>query len=221
MSPQEMFSRFFQNKDSNTKKKKPPFSTLVILLVAGIGLMLLSHFYGAGSKSPSASPANAEPQSLSDEVSSFKNNEKKSFETMQDYAAYYEENLKNILDKVMGVSNVNVWITLSTSEQNVYEKDDKTNQTRTNEQDRNGGTRETTETNRDESIVIVDGGNGKGPLIVTKRSPIVEGVVVVADGVENPTVKNWIKDAASSVLNVPSYKVIVIPAKSKEDANGA
>ena len=72
----------------------------------------------------------------------------------------------------------------------------------------------------DENIVIIDGGNGKGPVLVTKRSPIVEGVVVVADGVQSPTVKNWIKDAASSVLNVPSYKVVVIPAKSEEDSNG-
>ncbi|MGV3487619.1 MAG: stage III sporulation protein AG [Tuberibacillus sp.] len=222
MSPQDLFSRLFNSsKDPKQRKKKPSYQTLIILLFIGIGLMLLSHFYGSGSGKKSDVPANAEPQTISDDVSTFKTNEKKTFDTMQDYAAYYEENLKDILDKVMGVSNVNVWITLSTSEQNVYEKDDKTDQTRTSEEDHNGGTRETTQNNRDENIVIVDGGNGKGPILVTKRSPIVEGVVIVADGVQSPTVKSWIKDAASSVLNVPSYKVVVIPAKMKEDLNGA
>lgn len=223
MSPRELFSRIFPNQSNDHKNKngnkKPPYQTLVLLLIFGIGLMLFSHFYGSSSGKGSSLEVGAKPISVTGDINTLKN-EKKTFNTMQDYAAYYEENLKNILEKVMGVSNVNVWITLSTSEQNIYEKDNKTGQTHTSEADHNGGTRETTENSRDENIVIIDGGNGKGPVLVTKRSPIVEGVVVVADGVQSPTVKNWIKDAASSVLNVPSYKVVVIPAKSEEDSNG-
>jgi stage III sporulation protein AG len=224
MSLHELIKRLFKNQSNDNKdnngKKKTSYQTLVLLLIVGIGLMLLSHFYGTRS-GKGLNQGEAKPVSVNQNVSDFKSTEKKSFNTMQDYADYYQENLKDILSKVMGVSNVNVWITLSTSEQNVYEKDDKTDQTRTSEEDHNGGTRTTTQTSNDENIVIMDGGNGKGPILVTKRSPIVEGVVVVADGVQSPTVKNWIKDAASSVLNVPSYKVIVIPAKSKEDSNGA
>jgi stage III sporulation protein AG len=221
MSPRDLFetikSRLFTDNTkgmSSTKgKRKSPLSTLIILFVFGVTLMLISHIYGSQlkEKSPPAHQT-AETASVAKDVATFKSQGKKSFNSMEDYATYYEERLKEILNKVMGVSDVDVMITLETSTQNVYEKDENVDQTHTTEEDHSGGTRESIQKKQENKVVIIDGGSGKGPIVVTKKSPVVQGVFVVAKGVENPTIKSWIVEAVSSVLDVPSYKVIVAPA---------
>ncbi|WP_077616630.1 stage III sporulation protein AG [Caenibacillus caldisaponilyticus] len=214
MSPRDLLDRLING--NKTAKKSSSLKTLFILLILGIGLMVLSHIFGAKTHdSPASSARSAKPASVSEDVAAFKSHEKKTFDSMQEYAVYYEESLKEILGKIMGVSDVDVMITLETDAQNVYEKDAKTDQSRTSEEDHSGGTRDQSETSRDEKTVIVDA-NNKGPIIVTRKSPIIRGVVIVADGVQNPTVKSWVIDAASSVLDIPSYRVVVVPGKQKE-----
>jgi stage III sporulation protein AG len=214
VSPRDLLDRLING--NKTAKKSSSLKTLFILLILGIGLMVLSHIFGAKTHdSPASSARSAKPASVSEDVAAFKSHEKKTFDSMQEYAVYYEESLKEILGKIMGVSDVDVMITLETDAQNVYEKDAKTDQSRTSEEDHSGGTRDQSETSRDEKTVIVDA-NNKGPIIVTRKSPIIRGVVIVADGVQNPTVKSWVIDAASSVLDIPSYRVVVVPGKQKE-----
>ncbi|MFC4617953.1 stage III sporulation protein AG [Camelliibacillus cellulosilyticus] len=221
MSPRDLWeaftSRFLTKK--GTGQKKTTMQTLVILLLLGIGLMLLSHFYGSRTAADQAvTNDKVKPTSVAKDVATFKSHQKKSFNSMEDYATYYQERLKELLNKVMGVSNVDVMIMLDTSVQNIYEKDNKVDKKSTSEEDQNGGTRESNETTQNDNAVIIDGSGGKTPLIITEKSPIVRGVAVTADGVQNPTVKSWIIDVVSSVLDVPSYKVSVVPAKSKEDS---
>ena len=198
------------------KKKKSSLQTLIILLILGVGLMIFSHFYATRS----SETAGTEPKTVqttaenaNKEIATFNSNKKNTFSSFEDYATYYEDNLTDILNEVAGVSNVHVWVVVDSSIQNVYEKNTDTQNNRTSEEDKDGGTRVSNEQSQKKDVVIIDG----EPVVVTQKSPVVKGVMVVANGVDNPAVKSWIVDAVSSVLGIPSYNVSVTQAKSKEE----
>jgi stage III sporulation protein AG len=212
MSPQKLLKTILSLSKKETRKNNSSTKSLTILLVLGIGFLLFSHFYGSGKKDLQSVTASTLPKALpAKDIATFKSNQKKNFPSMEAYASYYEERLTDILNQVKGVSNVRVLVTLNTDIQNVYKTDTQTKQNRTTEQDQNGGTRQTNEQSKDENVVIIDGKDGKKPVVITKKSPVIQGVLVVAEGAENPTIKSWIQQAVSSVLDVPSYNVYVLP----------
>ncbi|MNW16560.1 hypothetical protein D3C71_2154450 [compost metagenome] len=51
------------------------------------------------------------------------------------------------------------------------------------------------------------------PLVVKTTKPKIRGVVVVAKGAENPTVKLLIADAVERGLEVPAHRISVVPRK--------
>jgi len=207
--------------NTNKERKKSPLKPLVILLVIGVALMVFSHMYG----SRSASQGNAQPSKIvqasgkkvNQDMKAFKMDKKNTFSSFEDYATYYERNLKSILNEVSGVSNVHVMVVVDSTVQKIYEKNTDIQNNHTNEEDKDGGTRQSNEQNKKGDVVIIDGGDTKKPLIITKKSPVIKGVWVVAGGVDSPTVKSWVVDAVSSVLGIPSYKVSVTQGKSKEE----
>ncbi|MNC72064.1 hypothetical protein D3C75_1230700 [compost metagenome] len=51
------------------------------------------------------------------------------------------------------------------------------------------------------------------PLVVKTTKPKIRGVVVVAKGAENATVKKLISDAVERGLDVPAHRISVVPRK--------
>ncbi|MNN46313.1 hypothetical protein D3C81_1606920 [compost metagenome] len=49
-----------------------------------------------------------------------------------------------------------------------------------------------------------------------KIKPKVRGVLIVAKGAENKTVKALIVDAVEKGLNVPAYRISVVPRKQSQ-----
>jgi|GEM_PF-1374685 len=217
----QLLKNLFSTDSTNREKKKSPLQPLVILLVVGIALMVFSHMYGSQSVSQSdAHPSKTVQTSgkkASQDMETFKMDKKNTFSSFEDYATYYEDHLMSILNEVSGVSNVHVMVVVDSTVQKIYGKNTDSQNNRTNEEDKDGGTRESNEQNQKGDVVIIDGGDTKKPLIITKKSPVIKGVWVVADGMDNPTIKSWVVDAVSSVLGIPSYKVSVTQGKSKEE----
>lgn len=60
---------------------------------------------------------------------------------------------------------------------------------------------------------MVQKGETDEPLVVETMKPKIRGVLVVAEGAENIEVKKWIIEAVTRVLDVPSYRVAVMPKK--------
>lgn len=58
--------------------------------------------------------------------------------------------------------------------------------------------------------------DGKTPIVTKRIKPKVRGVVVVAKGAENAVVKSLIVDAVEKGLNVPAYRISVVPRKIAE-----
>lgn len=99
--------------------------------------------------------------------------------SMEEYAAYLEGKLKKMLESVQGVGEVEVMITLESSEERIVEKDMTAERSQTEEQDSAGGTRTVSSSNTGYQTVYQEGSQGS-PFVVKTITPKVEGVLVVA-----------------------------------------
>jgi stage III sporulation protein AG len=107
-----------------------------------------------------------------------------------------EEKLAKILSEVSGISNVSVMIT--------YSSDVKINPVyNTKEEEKEG------EKIVDRSVVYNEEDSSKKVVIESTSMPVVEGVIVVAEGASNVEIRSKIAQAVSAVTNVAIYKIQV------------
>lgn len=133
------------------------------------------------------------------------------YNTENDYSDYLEKKLVNILSKLNGVGKVNVMITLEDSVEKVTAANSTTTTEKSVENDSEGGTREVV---REDLIVqVVTKGNDDSLMIVKEVQPTVQGVIVVADGANDPEVRETLYDAVKTVLGVKANKVQVYSSK--------
>lgn len=112
-----------------------------------------------------------------------------------------ERRMAEILSKVEGAGQVDVMLTYRQTE----EKNIAHNETR----EESGETLRTEYT----TILLEDGGGATEPLILTEISPVVEGVVIAAQGADSPEVAASLNQAAQALLDVPAHKVAVLKMK--------
>lgn len=203
-------------KSDNGKKRKIPLHYLVLLGCVGVALMITGNLL--------TNPAGDNEQSLpvfseeeEEDEAVFKQGASAEPNSMEDYEMRYENQLKEVLEQVIGLSDVSVMINLAETERAVYEKNISLKEQRTDETDREGGTRTVDDLSKDEQLVIVRNGDKEVPVLVHKEKPEVRGVLVVAKGVENANSKSMVIEAVSRVLDVPTHRISVMPKKTKED----
>ena len=128
-----------------------------------------------------------------------------------DYSIYLEDKLATILEKLQGVGEVNVMITLEDSIESVPASNTTKTVETTKEIDAEGGTREV---NREDlNIQMVSKGN-EGSLVVLKEvNPTVKGVIVVAEGAGNSEVLERLYEAVKTVLGISGNRVQVYSSK--------
>ena len=129
------------------------------------------------------------------------------------YAAAMEKRLKHVLGQ-MGVGETEVMITLSDSGETIVEKDQKEQRNRIEESDAGGGTRTTTEQETEETTVYVENGSEKQPYVTKEVLPKVEGVLVVAEGGDDPRVISDISDTVMALFRVEAHKIKVVKMSS-------
>ena len=121
--------------------------------------------------------------------------------------------LKTSLDEMLGVKDTRVVVNIDSTEEQVLQKNKTTKNQTTNETDRDGGKRKVQDSSIDEQMVIIRNGDKEVPIVVQTKKPKIRGVLVVAKGAENIQVKKWIVEAVTRALDVPSYRVAVMPKK--------
>jgi len=131
-------------------------------------------------------------------------------------AATYEEQLEGklsgILCQISGVGEVSVMVTLSSGKEVVPAFNTVESGSETNERDSGGGTRSVTQSSTDKRVASNSGSTtADQPLIVKEVMPEVKGVIVVAEGAENPEVVERLTEAVQTVLGVPAFRVKVYP----------
>ncbi|WNC17127.1 stage III sporulation protein AG [Brevibacillus brevis] len=209
---------------SSGNKKLKPIHYLIVVLGIGIAAMILTDFlrvekdtplglgsggappaenggggwFGSGAASDSAAPAMGGSPAP---------------DIIAEYENLYETQLRDILASVVGVGDVEVMVNLESTPELVMAKNNN-NRTSTNQEvDKDRATRNQNDQSKDEEVVIVQGGKQDTPVIVKTLKPRVRGVLVVAKGADNIQVKAWITEAVQKVLDVPAYKISILPKK--------
>ena len=127
----------------------------------------------------------------------------------EEYAVYLEEKLKKMLESIRGMGEVEVMITLESSEERIVEKDMTAERSQTEEQDSAGGTRTVSSSNTGYQTVYQEGSQGS-PFVVKTLTPKVEGVLVVAEGAGKGNMTGEITQVVQALFGVEAHKVKVL-----------
>lgn len=131
------------------------------------------------------------------------------------YISYWEEKLKQSLSCIDGVGEVEVLITLKESEERVPEKDIPEEIKETVETDAEGGNRTIMERSMKESTIYTVNEAGQNVPYVSKViQPVVEGVVVIAQGGDSDTVKLNIIETIKVLFAIDVNKIRVVKMKT-------
>ncbi len=130
------------------------------------------------------------------------------FFSAEEYAAYLEERLAECLEQMEGVGEAEVLITLKSSSEKVLAKDFSSSKSVTEE-----GENTQTDSETDESTVYDELEEGSTPYVIKELSPVIKGVLVVAQGGDDPIVKQNITDAVEALFSIESHKIMVVKMK--------
>lgn len=209
----EFIKKVFQNKEGNNTINKLPKKTkyLIVIGITGLLLLIISNVF-----SNSSSPEPAQRQTIG-EADQTREETKPTFKekssktsNVSELESSYEKQLKGLLEKIKGVSEVEIMVNLDSTKIKVYEKNLITGKQITDESDKGGGTREIEDYSKESQVVILRQGEKEVPLLIQTKKPEVRGVFVIAKGVDHATVKKWVIEAVSKVLDVPTHRVSVM-----------
>lgn len=198
--------------DDEDKGKKRITPKLVLLLLAlGILLMFSSDFFQKKQTVPITTQKQTDNNT--NEVQTF-SQKGPSLSQVEKDEKKFEDQLKNALEGIIGVSDVTVVVNLASSDIKVLEKDTVVRNQKTDETDRDGGKRTVDDQSTDSKVVIVREGDKEVPIVIKEDKPGVRGVIITAKGADNIEIKKNILDAVTRLLGVPSHRVSILAKKS-------
>ena len=134
------------------------------------------------------------------------------------YTAYWEEKLKKSLSRIEGAGEVEVLITLRESEERVLEKDIPEQVSETTETDAEGGSRVISERRKEDATVYTVNEAGQNvPYVRKVIQPVVEGVVVIAQGGDSEIVKQNIIETIQVLFGIEANKIRVVKMKTNNN----
>ena len=119
------------------------------------------------------------------------------FSNSQEYVVYLENKLESVITNVKGVGQANVIITLEKGFEYVYETEEETNSSA------NGNIVTKTK------VVLV---NGK-PVLKEEIYPVVKGIVIVAEGAKDTSVKLNILSLVQTIININTSQITILEGK--------
>lgn len=126
-----------------------------------------------------------------------------------DYNKKMESKLEKILEKIDGVGDVSVMLTMKSSEETVIEKDITESQS---ESEQNGTIQKQQDHNENSVFEEMADGTQK-PYVTKTYSPEIDGVIVVAEGGEDSVVIRNITEAVKALFGVETHKIKVMKRK--------
>jgi len=183
-------------------KDKKTIIYLVMIAAAGILIML----WGRTSRDTVPPASSEEPQlvSTSDQTPAPYNPHARSERAL-------EEELEAFFSLAEGAGRVRVMLSAPTNRETVFAIDSTASRSYTLEEDAQGGTRDHRQsTTQDQTVIISDRNGVDQPLVLREIAPRIEGIVIIAEGGDNPFVRDALTRAAMAVLGVEAHKVQVL-----------
>ncbi len=176
---------------------------LAIVLVFGIALMSLSSFGGKQAGQPKQTEVLGETEAITATAEPVTAKQQSEEELL-------EAKLTKVLSRIAGVGEVTVSLTFAQGSKTEYAVNASTTVRSTEETDAGGGSKTVTEKTEDGQLVM--GNNSSSPVAIQQTSPQVQGVLIVAEGADDPVVCTQISRAVESLLAVPLHKIVICPA---------
>lgn len=137
-------------------------------------------------------------------------------DSTEEYEHYMENKLEQAISVMEGAGKVKVMITVSASKELVVEKDMPVTRSNTVENDSEGGSRNVNEYGSTEETVYSKESDGSAcPYVVKTLQPVVEGVVVVAQGGDRQEVRKNITEAIVALFDIEPHKIKIVKMKSE------
>lgn len=134
----------------------------------------------------------------------------------EEYERYMENKLEQAISVMEGAGKVKVVVTVSASKELVVEKDMPVTRSNTAENDSEGGSRNVNEWNNMEETVYSRESDGtSSPYVIKTIQPLIEGVVVVAQGGDRPEVSKNITEAIVALFDIEPHKIKIVKMKSE------
>ncbi|OMF34250.1 stage III sporulation protein AG [Paenibacillus sp. FSL H8-0548] len=183
----------------------------ILLIVGGIGaaLMIMNSFLTYKEVEPSVQDPNPPPQT----EAAWNNSAASSGSMFAAIEHPLEARLKEILEKIVGVGSVDVLVTVESTEEIIIAQNEQESQQTTDENDPNGGKRHITSITKDGQVVLYEISGDQKPIITKTINPRIRGILIVARGAENMTVRRLIINAVEKGINVPVNRISVVPSK--------
>jgi stage III sporulation protein AG len=165
---------------------------LLLALAAAAGVLAM--VWPAGNTPPAADPTEAISRKISDRRQAL------------------ADDLAAVLSQVEGAGQVEVRVTLASDGFKTYAVNRQEETRRTEETDASGGSRISSE----DHVTLDVAASGGQALLIEERYPEVVGVLVVAEGGGDPTVRAALHDAVVTLLNIAPHHVEVLPRKEEK-----
>ena len=171
------------------KGKLPAKQQLLILLLAGILLVVVV----------SPVPDQEETETEGGEA------------TEQQYERLLEKRVEDTLECVEGVGKVKVMLTLKSSEEKVVEKDSQREENEITEEDSKGGSRVSEDRSLSHTSIYEQKSDGtQTPYVSKEMAPEIEGMVIAADGGDDPVVVKNLTEAVQALFGVEAHKIKIM-----------
>ena len=136
--------------------------------------------------------------------------------SVKEYDRALEERLKAFLSQVDGVGETEVMITLKSTEEKQVEKDSNVRENTSQETDSQGGSRLQQEYEEENTVIFAEDENGNQvPYVVKELAPEIQGVLILCEGGDSPSVQTEVYEAVEALLGVTAHKIKVLKKVSE------
>ena len=199
------------NEEEGQEKSKRKIENLIVFAIILIITIISINLIWNGDKKESSDNNNTSSKILasSDKISNIDTGQ-----TTENLISNELENkLKNILSKIQGVGEVEVFINYSESSEIIPMYNENSQTSTTEETDTSGGTRKIEETDSQKEIIFQENDGTKE--IITQRviEPKIEGAIITAEGAGDVNVKTNIIQAVEATTGLATHKIQVFIMK--------
>ena len=120
-----------------------------------------------------------------------------------------ETKLKNILSKIQGVGEVDVFVNYSESSEVIPMYNENSQISTTEETDTSGGVRKIEETDTQKEVIFQEGSGSKEIITQKVIEPKIEGAIITAQGADDVNVKTNIIQAVEATTGLATHKIQV------------
>lgn len=192
MKATEKLSNALKKMHGLSAKKKTQYLAVLLVVAIILAIYFSSLDTGSAQKTDGEAAAGAPAETISSDTE-------------------MEDRLKRVLSKVDGVGDVDVIINYESTAERVPAFSEDRQVSKSDSQDTSSET-----TSEKSDIATVQGNGASEALIVKENQPEVRGVIVVAQGAEDISVRMNLLNAVTTLLNVSADKVEILKMNQQD-----